>query len=176
VRNIVHVIGHEDQIIAVLHVKVLNDAAAERLAQGGILQLGFPELGEQLILLPLHDLAGGEADIQQVFAQSAGERLLQQREIFFRLGLAQQAEGFIKARDDLLICVYITSIDMLDVVVVRAEAAPDLAEFFLIHGMLLWVKIIVQGVLCHRDGEMSNKKSPFPLSEEERFIYDAPCE
>ena len=82
--HIIDIKGHEDEIIALLHVEIVHNAAAKFLSQGGVLQLGFAKLAEELVLLPVHDLLGGKADVQQVFAQSAGEPLFQKAQVFFR--------------------------------------------------------------------------------------------
>ena len=68
-------------------------------------------------------------------AAETGQRLFQQAEILLCLFLCQQTEGLLKRRDDLLVCIDIASVNVMDGIVFRTDAAADLAEFFLIHGI-----------------------------------------
>ena len=132
-RDVIGVAGHEDEIVVFAGVYAVDDAVIKALPQVRILQLALPEGGEQAVLLAVHHLLCGEGDIQQVFAESTGERLFQEVEIDFGFGAAENADGFFKFRDDLPVGVDIASVDAPDVVVIRPDSPPDLAEFFLIH-------------------------------------------
>ena len=96
VRHVIDVIGHQDQVVLVFHVDVVDDAAVEFFPQGGVGQLALAKRGEQAVFLAVHDLLRGKGNIQQVLPQGAGQGLFQQAEVFLRLFLGQQTERLIK--------------------------------------------------------------------------------
>ena len=134
-RDVIDIVSHQDQVVLIFHVQVVDDAAVKLLPQGGICQLALAQGGKQSVFFTVHNLLRGKGNIQQVFPQRAGKGLLQQTEVLLDLFLAEQAQRLVDGGNDFLVCIDIASIDMMDGVVVRTNTPADLTEFFLIHSV-----------------------------------------
>ena len=135
--HVVGVIGQQDHVVGVPHIQGVDDLPVELLPDLSALQLRLPQGGEQTVLVTVHHLLGGKNHIYQVSAQGAGHGLFQKAQVFIRLLLAHPAQGFVQIGDDLLVSVDVAAVDALDGALVRAEAAAQLAQFFLVHSSFL---------------------------------------
>ena len=131
--HVIGIVGQQHQVVAVIHIQRLDDLIVERLAHGRVLELGFPQRHEQLVFGAVHDLLGGEYDVDQIFPLCAGKGFFEKAEIFFGFLRRHGGEGFIQIGDDLFFGVDVAAIDMADGIFVRAEPAAQLADFFAIH-------------------------------------------
>ena len=133
VGHVVDVVSQQDQVVALLQLQGADELLIKTLPQGAVLQLAVPKGGEQPVLLAVRHLPGGEHDVDQVPAQSAGQGLLQQAQVLLRLLLGHGAQGRVQIGDDLPAAVDITSVDAADGALLRLEPAAQLADFLLIH-------------------------------------------
>ena len=78
VGDVVGVVGEEDKVVDIPHVQAVDDLLVEGLPGLQVLQGAAAQGGEQFVLLALHNLFGGENDVNQVLAQAAGEGLFQE--------------------------------------------------------------------------------------------------
>ena len=78
VGDVVGVVGEEDKVVDIPHVQAVDDLLVEGLPGLQVLQGAAAQGGEQFVLLALHNLFGGEDDVNQVLAQAAGEGLFQE--------------------------------------------------------------------------------------------------
>ena len=124
--------GQEDQIVPV-QLQGVDDFVVEGLPGLGVLQLGVPQGGEELVLLAVRHLLGGKYNVDELLAQGARQGFLQKSQVLGGLLLGHAAHGLVQVGDDLLIAVDKATVDAVDGALVRAEAAFQLAQFFLIH-------------------------------------------
>ena len=73
------------------------------------------------------------ADINQVFADCAGQGPANQAEIPFRLVFRHDARGLAEFRNNLLVVVYITTVNSGHIAAIPAQMPPDLADFLINH-------------------------------------------
>ena len=90
VRHVVSVGGEQDEIVRLAHVDALDDLAAERLARGRVFQLRLAQGLEQAVLVAVGHLLRGKDHIDEVFAQRAGERFFEQRQVHLLLLLPHE--------------------------------------------------------------------------------------
>ena len=131
--HVVGVVGQEDQVAAVPHIQALDDLLIKGLPGLAVLEAGGAQGGEQLVLGAVRHLLGGEHDVHLVLAQGAGQGLFQQAQVLLRLLLGHGAQGLGQIGNDLLAGVDVAAVDVGDGAFIRAEAAAQLAQFFLIH-------------------------------------------
>ena len=93
---------------------------------------------EQLVLGGVHDLVGGEADVQEVGIHLTRQGLFQQGQDLVGLGLGHHGHGLIHLGDDLPLFVDVGAADTADAGLIGAEATPQLGYFFIVHGMYLF--------------------------------------
>ena len=74
--HVVGVVSQQDQIVPV-QLQGVDDFAVEGLPGLGVLQLGVPQGGEELVLLAVRHLLGGKDDVNELLAQGAGQGFLQ---------------------------------------------------------------------------------------------------
>lgn len=85
------------------------------------------------MLIALHHLAGVKGDVQQIFAQGAGEGLAQRGQQLFTLRLAQDPQGLVELGDDLPLFIDIAAPDPGDAAFIRPEPAAQFGDFFFVH-------------------------------------------
>ena len=135
--HVVGIKGQQDQIVSAVHVQVIDNRVIKLVQQGRVLPLAFAQGGEQPVLVAVQHLLGGKGNVQQVFPQSAGKTLFQQRKVFLLLFRCEQAQRFVQRGDDLPGTVHVAAIQMCDAVVLRPDAAADLPQLLLIHGQTI---------------------------------------
>ena len=134
VGHIICIVGQQEQIAAA-HVQALDYLLVKGLPDRTVLQLAGAQLHEEAVLLAVHHLLGGKDNVDQVFAQRPGQRLFQKAQIFFRLLLGHDAQGFVQIGDNLFVGVDQAAVNPADRVFLRPPPAAQLTDFFQIHGV-----------------------------------------
>ena len=75
--DVVDVAGQKEEVVGPLQLQAVDDLLIEGLARLPVLQPAVPQGGEQAVLLAVHDLLGGEDDVDEVFPQGPGQGLFQ---------------------------------------------------------------------------------------------------
>ena len=175
--NVIGVVGHEDQVIALAHVEAFDDPLIKRIPPLRILQARFPQPHQGAVFVAVHHLPVGEYEINKVLSEAAGKRLLQQAQKLFRFLLRHHAEGFVEIGHDLLLRVDVAAVDAADRGLVRLEAPAQFADFFLIHTVKYLLPLELPGPasgadavdysmsprVCHGGGE-NEKNRGFSLT------------
>ena len=83
IGNIIGIIGHQEQIVAAVHVERPDDTVIKCLSGFSIFQLAIPQSHEKPVFLAVRHLLCGEHDVNEVLALCAGQRLFQEAQILF---------------------------------------------------------------------------------------------
>ena len=79
----------------------------------------------------------GIGDINEILAYGAGKRPLHHTEIFLRFVFRHHTGTLSKLRNNLLLCIYIATINCCHVAAISAHSAADLTNFSIVHSTLI---------------------------------------
>ena len=155
VGYVVGVVGQKNQVVG-LHGYRGDDLPVELLRRILILQPGGPQGLQQLVLLTLHHLLGGEGDVHQVFAQGARQRLFQDGQHLFLLVVQHQGDGSGELAQNFPLVADIAAAELGNIGEIRPEPPAKLGYFSFVHGYLQIESIKVRSLSYHKSPFSSN--------------------
>ena len=99
-----------------------------------VLQLCIPQGHQKLMLRAPGDLTRGKANVDKTLAQRARHGPLENRQIFFRFIFWHHRDTAGEAGDDLAAAGDIAAVNFRDIILLRPQAAAQLAQFLVDHG------------------------------------------
>jgi uncharacterized protein YaiI (UPF0178 family) len=112
------------------------------------------------VLRGVRDLLRLEPHIEQIAVDRAREGLLEQGKIGLPVLLGHEAEGLAEGREDLAAVAHVAAADGGDVGAVGSQAAPQLADFFVVHGNSCGCIVFGTARLYHKNHAKGKKRRP----------------
>jgi len=134
IGHVVALVREQDEIVS-LRLETADDSLVEGLERRLVLELRVAQRHEQAVLRGVRDLLCLEPHVEQIAVDRAREGLLEQGEIGLTVLLGHEAEGLAEGREDLAAVAHVAAADGGDVGAVGSQAAPQLADFFIVHSI-----------------------------------------
>ena len=123
-------------------------------------ELRLAQLHEQTVLVAVRDLLGAEGQVEQVFVDGAGERLLEQAKIKLLIVLRADRKRLPEAGENFAAVRNVAAVNGCDIGAIRAQTPPQLADLFSVMALISFTVLVFLQYSTFRRAAPEKRCSP----------------